>query len=128
MNRIIISGRLVADPELRQTTSNISVCRFRVAVNRPFAKDGETAADFFNVVAWRQSAEFVTKYFKKGSAIILEGSMRNADFTDSNGTKHYAMELVAEHVEFGESKAKSTANEEINLSGFEKIDDGENPF
>ena len=124
MNKIIITGRLVADPELRQTPSNISVCRFRVAVNRPYAKEGEVNADFFNCVAWRQSAEFITKYYKKGSAIVIEGSMRNADFTDSKGVKHYAMELQVERVEFGESKKVQTDttgdSANIDLSGYEE--------
>ena len=107
-NKVILMGRLVADPELRQTPSNISVCRFRIAVDRGFqSNNGERQADFISIVAWRQSAEFVSKYFSKGKMIIVEGSLRNADYTDANGVKHYAMEVQADKVSFGESKAAS---------------------
>ena len=97
-------GRLVADPELRKTQSDISVCRFRIAVNRPFQKDKEQEADFISCTAWRGAADFVQRYFTKGRMIIVEGSLRNANYTDANGVKHYSMEVQAENVTFGESK------------------------
>lgn len=110
-NKVILMGRLVADPELRQTPSNISVCRFRIAVDRGYSSNGgERQADFIQIVAWRQSAEFVSKFFSKGKMIIVEGSLRNADYTDANGVKHYAMEVQADRVSFGESKSASAAN------------------
>lgn len=110
-NKVILMGRLVADPELRQTPSNISVCRFRIAVDRGFTSNsGEKQADFISIVAWRQSAEFVSKYFSKGKMIIVEGSLRNADYTDANGVKHYAMEVQADKVSFGESKSAAASN------------------
>lgn len=99
-NFISIQGRLTADPELRQTTSGISTCRFTVAVNRPYQKDKQQEADFITVAAWRQTAEFVSRYFSKGSPICVIGSMRNNNYTDSNGVKHYAMELLADNVTF----------------------------
>ncbi len=110
-NKVILMGRLVADPELRQTPSNISVCRFRIAVDRGYTSNsGEKQADFISIVAWRQQAEFVSKYFSKGKMIIVEGSLRNADYTDANGVKHYSMEVQADRVSFGESKSASAAN------------------
>jgi single-strand DNA-binding protein len=118
MNNCIFTGRLVADPELRQTPSNVSVCRFRIAVNRSYKEaDGSTKADFIQVTSWRAQAEFVSKYFSKGSAIIVRGEMRNADYTDSNGVKHYAMECVADKIEFGESKSKQSGSSEPSANG-----------
>lgn len=107
INKVILMGRLVADPELRQTPNSISVCRFRIAIDRPYSPSngGERQADFISIVAWRQNAEFVSKYFSKGKMAIVEGSLRNADYTDANGVKHYAMEVQADKVSFGESKS-----------------------
>lgn len=105
INRVIIMGRLCADPDMKQTMSGISVCRIRVAVNRPYKKDAEKQeSDFINVTCWRQTAEFVARYFSKGKMIIVEGSLRNNDYTDNNGVKHYSMEVLADNVSFGESK------------------------
>lgn len=105
MNKVILMGRLTADPEFRQTTGGTPCCRFRIAIDRPKAKDAQQAeTDFINVVAWRARAEFVSRYFNKGSRILVEGAMRNNDYTDNNGTKHYGIEVLAENVEFCESK------------------------
>ena len=104
MNRAILMGRLCADPEFRQTQSNVAVCRFRIAINRPKSKDGNQEADFINCVAWRSTAEFVSRYFSKGSMIIIEGQLRNNDYTDNNGTKHYGIEVLCDEVHFGETK------------------------
>lgn len=112
INKVILMGRLTADPELRQTQSGISSCRFTVAIDRRFAdkNTGERQADFINVVAWRQQAEFVSRYFNKGRMIIVEGSIRNNNYTDNNGVKHYGYDVVADNVSFGESKSASSAN------------------
>lgn len=104
LNKVILMGRLCADPEFRQTTSGVPVCRIRVAVNRPKQKDQEQKADFINVSCWRNTAEFVSRYFTKGKMIIVEGSLRNNDYTDQNGVKHYSMDVLAQNVAFGESK------------------------
>lgn len=104
LNKVILMGRLCADPELKTTQSGIAVCRIRVAVNRQYNKGSEQKADFIQVVVWRQSAEFVSRYFKKGSMIIVEGRLQNADYTDTNGVKHYSMDVQADNVSFGESK------------------------
>ncbi len=110
LNKVIIMGRLTADPELRQTPNGISNCRFSVAVDRGYkSKDtGERQADFIRVTAWRATAEFVSRYFSKGKMIIVEGSLRNNDYTDANGVKHYSMDVQADNVSFGESKSAST--------------------
>lgn len=112
LNKVILMGRLTADPELRQTPSGVSSCRFSVAIDRPYkSKDsGERQTDFIRVTAWRQTAEFVSRYFSKGRMIIVEGSLRNNDYTDQNGIKHYVTEVQADNVSFGESKAASAAN------------------
>lgn len=111
INKVIIMGRLTADPELRQTPSGISNCRFSVAVDRSYkSKDtGERQADFIRVTAWRQTAEFVSRYFSKGRMIIVEGSLRNNDYTDANGVRHYSMDVQADNVSFGESKSAASA-------------------
>lgn len=107
LNKVIIMGRLTRDPEFRQTTSGIPVCRITVAVDRPYRKDQEKQADFINVTCWRNTAEFVSRYFSKGKMIIVEGALRNNDYTDNNGVKHYSMEVQADNVSFGESKGAS---------------------
>ncbi len=111
-NKVILVGRLTADPELRQTPSGISSCRFSVAVDRGY-KDkntGERQADFINVVAWRQTAEFVSRYFSKGRVIIVEGSLRNNNYTDNNGVKHYSMDVYADNISFGGDSKPNSAN------------------
>lgn len=113
MNQVNLLGRLTADPELRQTQSGIASCRFTIAVNRKFKNDnGEYDADFITCVAWRQTAEFVSRYFSKGSMICVEGSLRTGSYTDRNHSDvtHYTTEVYVENVEFtGEKKQQGTA-------------------
>lgn len=106
LNKVILMGRLCADPDFRQTQSGVAVCRFTVAVDRRFTnrQTGERETDFINVVTWRQQAEFVSRYFHKGSMIIVEGSLRNDNYTDQNGVKQYRMNVQADNVSFGETK------------------------
>ena len=107
-NLAILIGRLVADPELRQTPNGISVCTFRIAVDRAYSpKGGEKQADFIDIVAWRQQAEFVSKYFGKGKLILVEGSIQVRSYTDKNDQKRTAVEVVAENIRFVGSKAES---------------------
>jgi len=108
LNKVILMGRLCADPEFRQTTSGVPVCRIRLAVNRPYKKDAEQKADFINVSCWRNTAEFVSRFFSKGKMAIVEGCLRNNDYTDQNGVKHYSMEVLATNVGFGEPKGSSS--------------------
>ena len=111
-NKAILIGNLTADPELRQTSNSISVCRFTIAVNRRFSKNADQnqqTADFINVVAWRERAEFVTRYFKKGRPILVCGQIQSRSWTDPQGCKHYATEVVADELSFVENKADGSA-------------------
>ena len=112
LNCAIIMGRLTADPELRTTTSGVSVTSFSVAVDRNYQKAGtERQTDFINVVAWRQTAEFVSRYFQKGSMIAVQGSIQTRNYEDKTGAKRTAVEVVADNVSFCGSKAETgTAN------------------
>ena len=105
LNHIVIMGRLTRDPELRYTGSNIPVASFALAVDRDFGKD-ERQTDFINCVAWRQTGEFVSKYFQKGSMAVVSGRLQIRDYTDRDGNKRTAAEVVAENVYFGESKRR----------------------
>ena len=108
LNNAVIMGRLVADPELRTTGSGISVSSFTVAVDRRFNRQGEDRqADFIDIIAWRQTAEFVCKYFRKGSMIAVQGYIQTRMYEDKNGNKRKAVELVADNVSFCGSKAES---------------------
>ncbi len=106
MNKVILMGRLTKDPELRYTTTNnIARCTFTLAVDRRFSKPGEEKqADFINIVAWRNQAEFCSKYFTKGLKVVVVGSLQNRSWDDNEGKKHYITEIVADEVYFAESK------------------------
>lgn len=113
LNKVIIMGRLTRDPELKQTQSGIAVCRLSVAVNRQYAnkETGEREADFIECEAWRNTAEFIARYFNKGSMILVEGQMRNNNYTDGNGVKHYGMKVLVDSVSFcGEKRGDSDAS------------------
>lgn len=101
LNRVVLMGRLVADPELKTTTSGISVTSFRIAVDRNYVKAGaERQADFFDIVAWRSSAEFVCRNFSKGSLIAVDGQLQSRSYTAKDGTNRTAIEVVADNVSF----------------------------
>lgn len=106
MNKVILMGRLTKDPELRYTsTSNIPKCSFTMAVDRRFAKPGEEKqTDFFNIVAWRSTAEFCGKYFTKGMRIAVVGSLQNRSWDDNEGKRHYVTEVVADEVYFADAR------------------------
>ncbi len=106
-NLVVLTGRLTADPELKTTASGISVTTFSIAVNRRYSSGEERQTDFINIVAWRQSAEFVAKYFKKGNLIGIEGSIQTRRYQDKNGNNRTAFEVVANNVQFVESKRDS---------------------
>ena len=103
LNKVILQGRLVVDPDLRSTPNGTSVTSFRIAVNRNYNRD---LTDWIDIVAWRQTAEFVTRYFQKGSMIIVEGSIQTRNYEDKNGNKRTAVEVVSDQVYFCESKNK----------------------
>ena len=114
MNKVILLGRLVNEPELRYTTNNTACCKFRIAVNKPGKQaEGQPTADFFQITAWRQTAEFVGKYFTKGQQVLVEGYLRNNSYTDKDGNKRYSDDIHAEQVYFADSK-KSNDNSNDN--------------
>ena len=100
MNSVILVGRLVADPELKTTQSGLEVTSFRVAVDRPYSKDGEKKADFIDVVAWRKTAAFICQYFSKGKPIAVKGSLQTRTYETQDGSKRYVTEVLADNVEF----------------------------
>ena len=104
LNKVILGGRITADPELKATSQGISVCSFSVAVNRR-SKDGQAPADFINCQAWRATAEFISRYFKKGSSICLVGSIQTRTWNDQQGNKRYATEVIADEAYFVDSKS-----------------------
>lgn len=112
LNHIVIMGRLTRDPELRRTGSGIAVTSFTVAVDRDFGgrDGGERETDFIDCVAWRQTGEFVSKYFTKGSMIVVSGRLQIRNWTDKEGNKRRSAEVVADNVYFGESKRSSEGN------------------
>ena len=108
-NKVILIGNMTADPELKQTATGISVCSFSIAVNRRFNKadQGQQNVDFINIVTWRQQAEFVSRYFKKGNPILICGQLQTRSWNDNQGQKRYATEVVADEVSFVASAAQS---------------------
>ena len=118
LNRIIIMGRLTKDPEERKTPSGTAICKFSVAVNRSYkGKDGNKVeeTDFFEVDAWGSTGETVGRYFRKGDMILVEGQMRNNNYTDSNGVKHYSMRLNADSISFcGNTSGQNAAQTQQN--------------
>ena len=108
-NKVIMMGRLTRDPELKTTPNGVSVCKFSIAVDRKFQNKGEEKkADFFNVVAWRQTGEFVSRYFGKGNMILVEGELQTSKYTDKNGNESSWYDIVADRVCFtGEKKSES---------------------
>ena len=107
-NLVVLTGRLTADPEIKTTPSGVNVTSFSIAVSRRYRSGEETQADFINIVAWRQTAEFITKYFKKGSMIGIEGSIQTRRYTDKEGKNRTAFEVVANNVQFVEAKREGT--------------------
>ena len=138
LNKVILMGRLTRDPELKYTPSNVAVCSFSIAVDRRYARPGEQRqADFINIVAWRNTAEFVSKYFVKGQLINVCGSLQTRTWDDAQGVKRYATEVVADEVEFisttrggveGETFTQSTTKSNAPVAELEPIDDDSLPF
>lgn len=109
-NRAILGGRLTSDPELKQTQSGTNVCSFTIAVNRRGAKDGQQTSDFINCVAWKERAELISKYFRKGSSICIVGEIQTRKWQDSNGNNRNATEVIVNEVNFVDSKSDNTAS------------------
>ena len=120
LNHITIQGRLTRDPELRRTGSGVAVASFTVAVDRDFATNGEKETDFIDCVAWKQTGEFVSKYFAKGRMIVVSGRLQIRNWNDKDGNKRRTAEVVAENVYFGDSKNDNASQD--NYVGFVKAD------
>jgi len=113
MNKVVIMGRLVADPIVRNTANNIPVASIRIAVNRRYAKQGEERqTDFFNCIAWSASAQFLQKYFKKGQMIGITGRLETRTYNDQNGTKHNVTEIIIEEIDFTGSKTQQSTGQQ----------------
>lgn len=124
LNHITLMGRLVANPELRTTNSGIKVAAMRIAVDRDYSKEKET--DFFDIVAWRGTAEFVCRYFTKGKPILVDGSLRTRKWTDKEGNNRIAFEIHAENVYFAGGEKTNNSSEPV-LTGIDDSD-GELPW
>ena len=136
LNHIDLMGRLVADPELKTTQNGIAVTSFRIAVDRNYTPQGqEKQADFINCVAWRQTAEFIGKYFAKGRMIALEGSLQSRSYEDKQGQKRTAYEVIVDHAYFADSKQDAEKQKAPGVGSFPPVDveasaedDGDLPF
>lgn len=124
MNVVILMGRLTADPELRTTNNGVSVTSFSIAVDREYTKEKQT--DFINCVAWRNNAEFISKYFTKGQMIALRGSLQQNNYTDKDGNKRTSYNVVVDSANFCGGKEKNTSPDinfsQVNTSDFEEVD------
>lgn len=129
LNKVILMGRLTADPEHKQTPNGISVTSFSIAVERNFTEKGsdKRKADFINIVAWRQTADFICKYFAKGRMIAIEGSIQTRNYEDKQGNKRTAFEVIADQVYFADSKSSSEGSQEGTKSDKPNIFPGEPP-
>ena len=126
LNKVILGGRLTADAELKATPQGVSVCSFSIAVNRRTSKEQEQKADFINCIAWRNTAEFISKYFKKGSSICISGSIQTRTWVDKNGQNRYATEVIADEAYFVDGK---NDNQGQATPQFEEVDpDDDIPF
>lgn len=118
LNKIFIMGRLTHDPELRRTPTGVAVTSFSLAVDRDFkGQNGEKETDFIEVVAWRNTAEFVAKYFAKGRAAVVEGRLQIRDWVDKDGNKRRSAEVIADNVYFADSKREATDGNVLNYPG-----------
>ena len=119
-NLVVLQGRLTANPELKTTPNGVNVTSFSIAVDRNYQNTSERQADFINIVAWRQTAEFITKYFTKGKMIIVEGELQSRRYTDKNGNNRTVLEVVANQVQFAGDREKPEQSE--NTGGFQTND------
>ena len=130
LNKCFLLGRMTKDPEIRRTNGGTAVTSFTLAVDRDFKTNGEKETDFIEVVAWRNTAEFVSKYFSKGRMAIVEGRLQIREWTDKSGNKRRTAEVVADNVYFGDSKKENKEAPEYNQADFAVIseEDGDLPF
>ena len=135
-NLVVLTGRLTADPELKTTPNGTNVTTFSIAVERRYRSGEERQTDFINIVAWQKTAEFITKYFKKGNLIGIEGSIQTRRYQDKNGNNRNAFEVIANNVQFVESKKDSSVSDGASFSNadvndfaeMDTVDDSDLPF
>lgn len=140
-NKVILGGRLTADVELKQTQGGVSVAQFSLAVNRRYSKEGAQEADFINCTAWRSTAEFIAKYFRKGSSLCVVGQIQTRSWEDNNGQKRYATDVLVDEAMFVDGKNDSQGTETANTgnyvpeayttpqnANFEDVQDDDLPF
>ena len=129
MNKVVLIGRFTKDPEVKKTPSNLSVCSFTIAVDRKFKdKDGNRQADFINIVAWRQLADIIGQYFHKGSKIGITGSLQSRSYKDQNGNNRTITEVVAEDIDFLDSKPQTERLPEYDARAEQEVDEATLPF
>lgn len=127
LNSVCLMGRLTADPELKSTQSGVSVCSFRIAVDRTYQPKGqEKQTDFINIVTWRGTAEFVSRYFRKGQLVAVQGSIQTGQYTDRDGNKRTTFDVVADNVFFAEKKAESGETKQV--AGYDHSPDIQGDF
>lgn len=129
-NKVILGGRLTSDIELKQTQSGISVASFSLAVNRKYSKDGEQQTDFINCTAWKGTAEFLAKYFGKGSSLCVVGNIQTRNYTDGNGQKRYTTEVIVDEALFVDSKSDKAMGISLDQAvGMQKVEEKDDlPF
>lgn len=142
LNQVTLIGYLTADPELKQTSAGTTVCSFSIAVNRKIVKEGAPSCDFINIVAWRDRAEFIAKYFKKGKPILVLGELQTRSYTDKQGKKCYVTEVIVSEADFVENKNPSGEQKQVSSGSdtynpyiaaatpeqFEEVSDDQLPF
>lgn len=132
LNQAVLMGRLTAEPELKHTQSGVSVVRFTLAVDRSYAKQGEERqTDFINITAWRQTAEFVSRYFRKGQLVAVQGTIQTGSYTDRDGHKRNTFYVVADQVHFAERRQDSgnqPGSNPASVDDFDELDDGDFPL
>ena len=127
MNKVILSGNLARDPEVRYSQSGTAYARTAIAVSRPFSKNSDTTTDFFNLTIFGKQAEFCGRYLKKGSSVILEGRVENDNYEGKDGVKHYSVNIMVDHIEFAGSKRSNDGGESNSDGGYyNKPDTGTN--
>lgn len=128
LNNVVLMGRLTKDPELRQTPQGVSVAQFSLAVDRNYSKGEDKQTDFINIIAWRSTADFVSKYFTKGQLVAIRGRLQTRTWQDQSGQKRYATDVVADEVFFAESKGKTEQTDENPIMQGFSVSDENLPF
>ena len=124
MNKIILMGRLTKDPEISSSTNGTTFARYSLAVDRRFKREGDPDADFFNCTSFGKQAEFVEKYLKKGTKVVLTGRLQNNNYTTKEGTKVYSVQIMVEEIEFAESKKGDESESTASTNDFLNLPDG----